>query len=43
MLFKKLVVPICQDYYESNCSKLVLYKADIKSIFLQKVDDEFYI
>lgn len=36
MLFKKLVVPMCEDYYKSNCSKLVFYKTDIDSISLEK-------
>ena len=37
MLFKKLVVPMCKDYYTKNCSKLVFYKTDIKDIIF----DEF--
>lgn len=37
MLFKKLVVPMCEDYYTKNCSKLVFYKTDIKDIIF----DEF--
>ena len=36
MLFKKLVVPMCQDYYIKNCSKLVFYKTDIKEIILKE-------
>lgn len=37
MLFKKLVVPMCQDYCTKNCSKLIFYKTDIKDIIF----DEF--
>lgn len=43
MLFKKLVVPMCQDYYTKNCSKLVFYKTDIKNISLIKISDKYYI
>lgn len=43
MLFKKLVVPMCKDYYTKNCSKLVFYKTDIKNISLIKISDKYYI
>ena len=38
MLFKKLVVPMCQDYYTKNCSKLVFYKTDIKDIIFDELN-----
>lgn len=38
MLFKKLVVPMCQYYYTKNCSKLVFYKTDIKDIIFDELN-----
>ena len=38
MLFKKLVVPMCQDYYTRDCSRLIIYKLDIKDMFFDKTN-----
>ena len=38
MLFKKLIVPMCQDYYTRDCSRLIIYKLDIKDMFFDKTN-----
>lgn len=43
MLFKKLVIPMCEKHFTKNCSKLVFYKTDVKDITLQKIDDDFFL
>lgn len=38
MLFKKIIVPMCQDYYTRDCSRLIIYKLDIKDMFFDKTN-----
>ena len=38
MLFKKLIVPMCQNYYTRDCSRLIICKRDIKDMFFDKTN-----